>query len=106
MRHIPGNLIANAIKYSPSGGEVVLRVRREGNMAVFDVIDQGIGIPDGDRGRLFEAFHRGSNVGETQGTGLGLVIVKRCVELHGGTIDLVTEAGRGTTFTVRLPLFP
>lgn len=106
MRHILGNLIANAIKYSPSGGEVVLRVRREGNMAVFDVIDQGIGIPDGDRGRLFEAFHRGSNVGETQGTGLGLVIVKRCVELHGGTIDLVTEAGRGTTFTVRLPLFP
>lgn len=105
LRHILGNLIANAVKYSPTGSEVSCRIRREGECAVFTIADHGIGIPEKDRARLFEAFHRGSNVGETPGTGLGLVIVKRCVELHGGTIGFAGEAEAGTTFTVRLPLF-
>jgi signal transduction histidine kinase len=105
LRHIFGNLITNAVKYSPEGGEVLFTGRREGDDAVFEVIDHGIGIPENERERLFEAFHRCSNVGETPGTGLGLVIVKRCVDLHGGTLAFESTLGRGTTFTVRLPLF-
>lgn len=105
LRHILGNLVANAVKYSPEGSEVALRIHRKGTDVVFDIIDRGIGIPEKDRARLFEAFHRCSNVGDTPGTGLGLVIVKRCVDLHGGTLDIESEPGRGTTFTVRLPVF-
>ena len=105
LRHIFTNLISNASKYSPEGSEVRWNVRRDGDDALFTVIDNGIGIPAADLPRLFEAFHRGRNVGETQGTGLGLLIVKHCVEFHGGRIDVVSEEGAGTTFTVRLPLF-
>lgn len=105
LRHILSNLVANAVKYSPPGAEVLLRIRRESREVVFMIIDRGIGIPEKDRARLFEAFHRCSNVGDTPGTGLGLVIVKRCVDLHGGTIEVRSEPGCGTTFTVRLPLF-
>lgn len=105
LRHMFSNIIANAVKYSPEGSEVLFTCRREGGDAVFQVIDHGIGIPKQDMQRLFEAFHRCSNVGETPGTGLGLVIVKRCLDLHGGTVEIDSEVGRGTTFTVRLPLF-
>jgi PAS domain S-box-containing protein len=105
LRHIFSNLITNAVKYSPEESAVELTARREGEDAVFQVIDHGIGIPIEDQPRLFEAFHRCSNVGEIPGTGLGLVIVKRCVELHSGTMKIDSEVGRGTTFTVRLPLF-
>lgn len=105
LRHIFSNLITNAVKYSPEGGEVLFTGRREGGDAVFHVIDHGIGIPENERDRLFEAFHRCSNVGETPGTGLGLVIVKRCVDLHGGSLAFESIPGQGTTFTVRLPLF-
>lgn len=105
LRHILGNLIANAVKYSAEGSEVVCRLRREGEFAVCQVVDRGIGIPEADRARLFEAFHRGSNVGQTPGTGLGLVIVKRCVELHRGRLDFTSATDAGTVFTVRLPLF-
>lgn len=105
LRHIFSNLIHNAVKYSTEGGTVEFSVRREGDVAVFKVTDHGIGIPKEDQAGLFEAFQRGSNVGEIPGTGLGLVIVKRCVELHGGTLHLESEAGQGTTFTVNLPLF-
>jgi len=72
---------------------------------VFQVCDQGIGIPESDVEQLFQTFHRGSNVGERPGSGLGLVIVRRCVELHDGSISLVSPAGAGTMVTVRLPLF-
>jgi len=105
LRHIFSNLITNAVKYSPEGSEVMFTARREGDDAVFQVIDRGIGIPEADRERLFEAFHRCSNVGEIPGTGLGLVIVKRCVDLHGGVLQIDSTVGQGTTFTVRLPLF-
>jgi|JI6StandDraft_1071083.scaffolds.fasta_scaffold12451_2 signal transduction histidine kinase len=105
LRHIFSNLIANAVKYSPEGSEVTFTARRDGNDAVFQIIDHGIGIPSADRARLFEAFHRCSNVGEIPGTGLGLVIVKRCVELHGGSLEIGSVVGEGSTFTVRLPLF-
>jgi signal transduction histidine kinase len=105
LRHIFGNLITNAVKYSPAGSAVRFTARRDGEDAIFEVIDHGIGIPEADREQLFEAFHRCSNVGEVPGTGLGLVIVKRCVELHGGGIEMTSETGKGTTFTVRLPVF-
>lgn len=105
LRHILSNLVSNAVKYSPAGGQVEVVVRRARDEAVFTVADQGLGIPQADQARLFEAFHRATNVGQTPGTGLGLLIVKRCVELHRGRIDFVSEEGRGSTFTVRLPLF-
>lgn len=105
LRHIFSNLITNAVKYSATGIAVEFTAYRDGTAAVFQVIDRGIGIPLADQGRLFEAFYRCSNVGEIPGTGLGLVIVKRCVDLHGGTLQLDSQPGRGTTFTVRLPLF-
>jgi signal transduction histidine kinase len=66
--------------------------------------DQGIGIPEADRKRLFNAFHRGHNVGDRPGTGLGLVIVKRCVDLHCGKIKVQSKPGKGTIVTVRLPI--
>ncbi len=105
LRHIFSNLIHNAVKYSPDGGAVQFTSKREGNLAVFQVIDQGIGIPPEDQKNLFEAFQRGSNVGDIPGTGLGLVIVKRCVDLHGGTLHINSIVGHGTTFTVSIPLF-
>jgi signal transduction histidine kinase len=84
---------------------VKLDLHRHDDDAVFVVSDQGMGIPPKDMAALFTAFHRGSNTSETSGTGLGLVIVKRCVTLHGGSVEVSSELGKGTTFTVRLPLF-
>jgi signal transduction histidine kinase len=94
------------VKYSERGNAVEFEVHRDHNEAVCCVRDRGIGIPDGDREWLFSAFHRGRNVGDRPGTGLGLTIVKRCVELHGGWLALQSAVGRGTEITVRLPLFP
>lgn len=105
LRHIFSNLLSNAVKYSPENTPVDFVIARDGREAVFTVLDRGIGIPAADQPRLFEAFHRASNVGQTPGTGLGLLIVKRCVELHDGQIEVRSEAGRGTCITVRLPLF-
>lgn len=102
IRHIIGNLLSNAVKYSPEGSPVDFRLCREGEEAVFTVQDRGIGIPAADQPRLFEAFQRASNVGEIPGTGLGLLLVKRCVELHHGSINVQSQEGVGTTFTVRL----
>src|SRR5262249_20173684 len=86
LRHIFHNLLANGVKYSSPGQPVSFAVEREGDDAVFTVRDQGIGISSEDQKHVFEAFFRGKNVGECPGSGLGLVIVKRCVELQGGAI--------------------
>lgn len=106
LRHILTNLLSNAVKYSPAGSPVEFITRRDGSDAVFTVSDHGRGIPDEDRARLFEAFHRAGNTADVPGTGLGLLIVKRCVDLHGGSIAFESRVDEGTTFTVRLPLFP
>jgi PAS domain S-box-containing protein len=106
LRHILGNLISNAVKYSPAGSPVCLRLRRQGETAVFSVEDKGCGIPEADQVRLFSPFHRGSNVTHVAGTGLGLVIVQRCVQKQGGQIEIASREGSGTTITVHLPLFP
>lgn len=105
IRHIFSNLLSNAAKYSPAGNLVRFTARRQDEDAVLTVEDHGIGIPEEDRASLFTAFHRGSNVGEAPGTGLGLVIVNRCVDQHGGSLELSSSPGKGTTFTVRLPLY-
>ncbi len=105
LRHIFTNLLTNAVKYSDSGRVVAFSILREGRDAVCTIRDQGIGIHEADREWVFEAFHRGRNVGDRPGTGLGLVIVKRCLELHAGRIELHSTLGQGTVVTVRLPLF-
>ncbi|RBP36059.1 signal transduction histidine kinase [Roseimicrobium gellanilyticum] len=103
LRHMLTNLLTNAVKYSEAGVPVQLRVQRSGSDIRFEVEDHGIGIPESDRDRLFEAFHRAENVGHVHGTGLGLVIAKRCCDLHGGQISFQTTEGKGTTFTIILP---
>lgn len=103
---ILGNLLANAVKYSPAGSPVALDVTRSGANLVFTVRDAGIGIPEADLPRLFDSFHRCANVGDTPGSGLGLAIVRRTVTLHGGTVTVASEVGAGTTFTVTLPAAP
>lgn len=105
LRHVFANLLANAVKYSPEGSEVNFAVAHDGETAVCRIVDSGCGIPAADQKRLFQAFHRGSNVGQIPGTGLGLLIVQRCVALHGGQIQFESAEGQGTSFTVRLPLF-
>ncbi len=98
------NLISNAIKYSPNEAEVQFNLNLQDNEAIFQISDRGIGIPPQDLERLFNPFFRGSNIGVTPGVGLGLTIVKECVDLHGGKIFVNSEVGVGTTFTVILPL--
>jgi signal transduction histidine kinase len=103
LRHILVNLLTNALKYSPPDTAVECYVGEENSgELVFSVQDRGIGIPREDLPRLFESFHRGTNVGNIQGTGIGLHIVKACVELHRGSIEVDSEPGRGTTFHVRI----
>lgn len=106
LRHILGNLITNAVKYSPSGMPVEVAVRREGGHVHIGVKDQGIGIPASDQAALFNAFRRGTNVGAISGTGLGLTIVKRCLALHGGSLSFESREGKGSLFQVQLPVFP
>jgi PAS domain S-box-containing protein len=103
LQHILTNLLSNAIKYSPPTSTVTLQLCCEGEDLIFQIKDAGIGIPSSDRQRIFEPFYRGSNVDSLPGTGLGLSIVKTLVELHGGEINVETEVGVGTTFTVVFP---
>jgi signal transduction histidine kinase len=93
------------VKYSEAGASVHFFVERNGRDALCVIRDKGIGISEEDQQQLFKAFHRGSNVGTLPGTGLGLLLVKRCAELHGGKVQLDSKIGEGTTVTVRLPVF-
>jgi two-component system, OmpR family, sensor kinase len=100
------NLLSNAIKYSPGGGPIIVDAGVDANAAVVAIVDHGIGIPARDRDRLFERYHRGSNVSGIVGTGVGLYLVKMAVDLHGGSIAVDSKEGEGSRFTVRLPLRP
>jgi signal transduction histidine kinase len=102
--HIFDNLLSNAFKYSPEESAVKFTVDCEQDQIIFRIQDEGIGIPQADQARLFEAFHRASNVKQVPGTGLGLTIVKLFVELHGGTLSFDSAEGQGAEFTVTLPL--
>jgi PAS domain S-box-containing protein len=106
LRHILNNLLSNAVKYSPPGSEVTFSLSRQDEQAAIEIQDRGIGIPLEDQPRMFESFHRASNVENRPGTGLGLAIVKKAVELHGGEISLTSAVGSGTRFTVMIPLRP
>ncbi|HEX2869098.1 MAG TPA: PAS domain S-box protein [Ignavibacteriales bacterium] len=103
LRHIISNLLSNAVKYSPNGGNVSLNVRTENNYLHIVVADEGIGIPEVDKARLFEPFYRAGNTAAIHGTGLGMSIVKRSVELHNGRLSIESEENRGTEVHVVLP---
>lgn len=104
LRHILSNLLSNAIKYSPQGGVIELTLRCECEKIIFQIVDHGIGIKPEDQQRLFQPFYRAGNVSRIPGTGLGLAIVNKFVELHGGTIEMMSEVGKGTSFAIALPL--
>jgi signal transduction histidine kinase/CHASE1-domain containing sensor protein len=104
LHSILANLLTNAVKYSPAHSSVQLRLTCTAEAAIFQVQDWGIGIPTEDQPQLYEAFYRGQNVGDVAGTGLGLAVVKTCVDRHGGQIAVHSQVGAGTTFTVTLPL--
>ena len=104
LMHILGNLLSNAIKYSPQDTTILFGCYCREEEVLFEVKDEGIGIPTEDQERLFESFHRANNVGNIPGTGLGLAIVRKSVDLHGGRIIVESEPGVGTTFKVILPL--
>ena len=109
LRRVLDNLLGNAIKYSPAGGTVSVRLERverdDGAWATLAVSDQGLGIPAQDQPHVFSRFHRGANVvGRIEGTGIGLARAYQVVRQHGGDIELDSREGHGTTFTVWLPL--
>jgi signal transduction histidine kinase len=105
LGHVFSNLLNNAVKYSEPGATVHFSVERDGAHAVCIIRDQGIGIPLHDQQWLFNAFQRGTNVGDRPGTGLGLVLVRRSVELHRGSVRIESKVREGTKATVRLPVF-
>jgi signal transduction histidine kinase len=105
ITHVLVNLVANAAKFTPDGGRVVVRARAAGAQAIIEVEDTGIGIPDDRRDDIFEAFrqlHAGDEKGYG-GVGLGLALVKRLIDLLGGTVEVDSVVGKGSTFRVTLP---
>ena len=99
------NLVSNAVKYTPEGGQVTVRAWTEEDQIRLEVSDTGIGIPAEALPRIFTEFYRAKNARamEVEGTGLGLVIAKDVVEQHGGEITVRSEVGQGSTFRVSLP---
>jgi PAS domain S-box-containing protein len=109
MHRVLANLLTNAVKYSPGGGMVRVTLNTtdgpDGSCAVVAVRDEGVGIPRDDLPHIFDRYHRGANaVGRFAGAGLGLASARELVELHGGSIAVESEEGKGSTFVVRLPL--
>jgi signal transduction histidine kinase len=100
------NLVSNAIKFTPNGGRVEVKLREDGGRAVLEVSDTGMGIPDEDQARLFDRFFRASTATDSAipGVGLGLSIVKAIIEGHGGRMEVHSNPGEGTTFRAILPL--
>ena len=105
MQKVVNNLLSNAFKHTPESGTVTLWVRRDDDCARFGVTDTGAGIPAGEIGRIFDRFYQSADdSAAAQGTGIGLALTKGIVELHHGTIGVESEPGRGSTFTIALPL--
>ena len=103
LEQVAANLIDNAVKYTPSGGRVDVDVLQDADTAVLRVSDTGPGIPADELPRIFDRLFRGDTSRTERGLGLGLSLVKAVVEAHGGTVDVCSELGRGSTFTVSLP---
>jgi PAS domain S-box-containing protein len=105
LKQIFLNLVGNAIKYSPQGSIIEVNVTSTEEQILFMIKDQGIGIPKTEQENLFKPFYRCKNAQKIAGTGLGLAIVKQAIELHGGDIQVKSEANQGTTFIFTLPVF-
>jgi signal transduction histidine kinase len=103
MRQVFGNLLDNAIKYTPEGGRVIVSARVAGAQAVIQVRDTGIGIPADEQDRIWTRLFRGDRSRSQRGLGLGLSLVKAIVEAHGGTASVSSQLGQGSEFTVQLP---
>jgi PAS domain S-box-containing protein len=105
LARVVENLLTNAVKFSPKGGHVEVRLGMEGGALLLEVEDHGLGIPANEQAQLFQPFQRGRSAEQRKihGTGLGLYVCRRIVEEHGGAISLTSEEGKGTTVTVRLP---
>jgi len=104
IKHIVINLLTNAIKYSNEDTKIEISIRREQSGVSFSFRDYGVGISKEDIGRLFEPFYRGSNVAGISGTGLGLIVLQKALELHSGKIEIESEIGKGSNFKVILPI--
>jgi len=104
LRNILFNLLSNAIKYSDQGKPIYITCKEGKDTVSFTIRDEGIGIPEEDQKHMFDRFFRASNAGNVQGTGLGLNIVKRYVELLGGNISFSSRYGKGSIFTVQIPV--
>jgi signal transduction histidine kinase len=103
LRQIAANLLSNALKFTPEGGKVRIELEREGDRAVLRVSDTGVGIPPDELPHVFDRFFRGRHV-RAGGSGIGLTVVRELVSAHGGEVDVSSEPGSGTTFTVRIPV--
>jgi signal transduction histidine kinase len=107
VKQVLFNLLTNAVKFTPDGGKITVSVRRRDGLVEVAVADTGVGIAPEEQGRVFEEFAQARSAsGQSEGTGLGLALCKRFVELHGGTITVDSEVSRGATFTVALPVRP
>jgi signal transduction histidine kinase len=104
VKQILFNLLSNAVKFTPAGGKVTLSATNQGDQAVISVRDTGVGISADDQAKIFEEFYQLAPGMAQEGTGLGLALTKRLVDLHGGDLRIESTAGVGSTFTVRLPL--
>jgi signal transduction histidine kinase len=104
MRQVIANLVSNAIKYSRPDTPISVWGRREDRFAAVSISDRGIGIPEGELSKLVEPYYRASNSRGVPGTGIGLFVVQRYVARHGGTVDIDSALGVGTTVTIRIPV--
>ena len=104
IKKIVLNLIHNAVKYSKPNSKIKINILSENNYAVFSVSNEGIGITEKDQKNIFEPFHRGENVNQISGTGLGLTVTKKAVDLHKGKIKVVSKMNETTTFIVSIPI--
>lgn len=103
LKNVMFNLISNAIKYSPENSEILIDVNQASKNLTINIKDQGIGIPEKEQSHLFERFFRAKNAFNIQGTGLGLHIVEKYITIMGGTIELESKEGKGTTVTINIP---
>ena len=104
LMHVWYNLFSNAIKFNCENGRIILKLERQGNLAVVKVKDTGCGMTDETRQHIFEKFYQGDTSRSTQGNGLGLALVKRVIDITGGDIQVQSEVGTGTEFIVFLPM--